>query len=103
MTTPVLRAYFLVRRQRTRPAVSAGQRGGRASDARESSTPLGKSPNETSRVSAENALSPDGAGLPARPRRLVRRDLVVVTERDADVVETLEQPPPGVVVDVEGV
>src|SRR6195952_2885650 len=41
--------------------------------------------------------------FPARTRRLVRRYLVVVGQRDVDIVESLEQPPPGVVVDVEGV
>src|SRR3954449_2668858 len=55
------------------------------------------------RCIAGNETSVDGHGLPRRPTTLVCRDVALVPESDADVVETLEQPPPGVVVDVEGV
>src|SRR5688572_17029971 len=41
--------------------------------------------------------------LPARTRRLDRRNRVGVTEGDADVVETFEQAPARVVVDVDRV
>merc|ERR1712173_429649 len=45
----------------------------------------------------------DRQRLPARPVGLERADVGVVAQRDADVVEPLEQAPAGVVVDVEGV
>src|ERR1044071_6031174 len=53
-------------------------------------------------------LRTDGSGvlrdrLPARPLGLERRDVGLVPEGDPDVVEALQQPPAGVVVDVEGV
>src|SRR4029078_3289877 len=45
----------------------------------------------------------EGGRLPGRPRPLVRRDLGVVGQSERDVVQTLEESPSRVVVDVEGV
>src|SRR3954451_16053613 len=47
-------------------------------------------------------LSSEGRRLPRRPAGLVGRDVLLVRQRDADVVESFEEPPPGVVVDLEG-
>src|SRR6188472_1749320 len=50
-----------------------------------------------------NLRSVDGRWFPRRTSGLVGLDVVLMTQGDADVVEPFEQPPPGVVVDVEGV
>src|SRR4051812_42127629 len=60
-------------------------------------------PHGKTRCSRTIPVSVLGDGLPGRPTTLVRRDVGLVSQGDADVVEALEQPPPGVVVDVEGV
>src|SRR5690242_12602119 len=62
-------------------------------------------PNQEREISASTAESAcvDGDRLPGRSGRLVARDVLLVAQRDADVVETLQQPPTRVVVDVEGV
>src|SRR6478609_4911850 len=56
-----------------------------------------------SKVRAPRSDSVQSHGLPRRPRGLEGRDIGLVPEGDADVVQTLQQAPPRVVVDVEGV